>query len=226
MTSDFEARLAKGARLAIPFIAAFNKESRSHQISKFGIENTELQNIHRHIRTASDATSQLIRHLPDSALVRLGSGTSDLTVLVEFKVHDTPVRTERMLTLIRTEHDRLNQGNPPIKDGQDIFGIEKASLEACQLLAKIGGKVIVVGWQTYRTIDSDVLRAQFAENIVVCQEHTPDPSRRVTGSGTPMANLHFDSFVPIQDFFEREFAIPREVIKVVERSILDNQLPG
>ena len=218
MTADFQHRLVQAARLETPFIETFNEVCQTHRIFKFGIESTELRNLHQYIRSASDDTSHFIRYLPDSALVRT-DGTTPHTSLLEFKVSDSLVQTDSLLGRIQQEHQRLNEGIPPIQDKQDIFGMEKASLDFYQRLADVGVRVVVIAWQTKRTQDTDTIRAQYADRVVTCQVQEPSPALRARGSGTVISNVHFGEFVAAQDFFEREFGIAQVTLAAVAAGV-------
>ena len=219
----FEDRLAKADKLEVPFIEGFNANCQTHKIFKFGIESTELKNLHSYISSAMDSTSQFIRYLPDSVLVETNPTNQKQSPpsLIEFKVHDTLVETNFLFDLIKEAHEDENKGVPPLTNKQDIFAIETDSLDLQQRLAGIDVNVVVVGWQTPRTIDEDVIRAQYAKSIVTCQTHTP--RARESGSGTPMSNVHFGEFVPIATFFEEEFGIPPSVIHATIQHIMQHQ---
>lgn len=214
MIANFQDRLALAARLETPFMETFNKVCRTHRIFKFGIESTELRNLHQYIRAATDATSHFIRYLPDSALVRT-DGTTPRTSLLEFKVQDTLVREDGFFGRIQREHQQLNQGNPPLRDKQNIFSIEKDSLDLYQQLAGIGVMVVVVAWQTQRTQDTDTIRAQYADRIVTCQVQVPSRDSMTRGSRTTISNVHFGEFVAAPNFFEHEFGIAPPTLDAV-----------
>ena len=218
MTANFQDRLAQAARLEKPFIAAFNDKCRTHRIFKFGIESTELRHLHEYIRSADDDTSSFIRYLPDSALVRIDGETSHISLL-EFKVQDALVERDSFFGRIQRDHRSANQNEPPLQDKQDIFSLEKASLDLYQRLAEIGVMVVVVGWQTKRTNDADDIRVQYATRVVTCQVQNPSPELRMRGSGTVIANVHFGAFVPIRDFYRDEFEISSELIDAVVRVV-------
>lgn len=218
--SSFQDRLATAAQLETPFLAAFNEACPTHRIVKFGIESTELRLIHDHIRSARDGTSSFIRYLPDSALVRTNPNTGPAripTALLEFKVQDTLIYSDNFFGDIRRSHRGRNQDAPPLLHKQDIFDMEKASLDLYQQLATIDVAVVVVCWQTQRTLDPNLFRAQYAESIVTCHVHTPRDRSR--GSGTPASNVHFDSLVPLQEFFEKEFGIATSVLDSVIQAV-------
>ena len=222
MSSQFLGRLAQSARLETPFIAAFNELCRTYRIYKFGIESTELRNLHEYIRHSMDVTSHFIRYLPDSALVQTDREgvTSPPTTLLEFKLHDTLVQQDSFFARVQAEHRRRNQNNPPLQSKQDLFAVEQASLDMYQRLTRIGVKVVVVGWQTKRTEDSDSFRAQYADKVVTCQVQDPSRIRRVKGSGTEKANVHYGAFVPLREFFERELLIAPETTDAVIRAVI------
>ena len=224
MTS-FSNRLAQAARLETPFIAAFNKQCQTHRIFKFGIESTELRHLHEYIRSATDETSQFIRYLPDSALVLTtvqAGAVSRQTTLLEFKVQDQLVEYDSFFGRIQAEHMQRNRDNPPLQDKQDIFSVEKATLDLYQRLAEIGVVVVVVAWQTKRTIDPHAMRAQYADKVITCQVQDPSTELRTTGSGTVISNVHFSEFVPIGEFFPKDLGIPGEIIDAVVSEVTEN----
>ena len=92
-----------------------------------------------------------------------------------------------------------------------------------QRLAAIDVSVIVVAWQTRRTIDGDVLRAQYAERIVTCQVHDPRRQGRGRGSNTVISNVHFGDFVPLTAFFEQEFGIGADTVDPVIAAVTQNR---
>ena len=153
--------------------------------------------------------------MPDSTLVRLvevGNPQSHKAALIEFKTYDTLIYSDRFFRSIQKAYgDR----QPPLLERQDIFGVERDALLLYQRLTDIDVKVIVVGWHSPREDLEDGMRAQYTQNIVVCNEHTPSDQGR--GSGTPMANTHFGSLQPIAQFFVQEFGIAPQVFDYVFR---------
>lgn len=224
MTSNFQDRLAQAERLEVPFIKTFNDKCHTHRIFKFGIESTELRGLHEYIRYATDPTSHFIRYLPDSALVRIdGNVANQRATLLEFKLHDTLISTDGLFDRIHRSHLKLNQGRPDLKDKQDIFAIEKDSLELHSRLSEINVSVIVVGWQRPRTIDNAPIRSEYADRIVTLQFQSPNPQRRIAGSGTDIANVHFTAFTPLREFFADEFGIERDVMDTVIDAVEHNR---
>ena len=219
---SFQSRLATANRLESPFIEAFNSACPNHQIVKFGFESTQLGQIHPYIRFARDTTSQFVRYLPDSTLVQLGDTcnfTNRKTSLIEFKVHDTLIKYDSFFKRIQSAYGNRR---PPLLHKQDIFAIERDALDLYKKIAGIGVRVIVVAWQRPRS-SSDCLRAQYVEDIVICQQQVP--SEMGTGSGTPMANVHFDSFCPVSTFFENEFGIESDIFDGVVSKVIQRQVP-
>ena len=211
---EFTDRLQLAATLEDPFIAAFNEACRTHQIVKFGVESTKIQEMHRFIRFAHDHTSQFVRYLPDAAIVRRDQpdDATIQTALIEFKVQNTLIWANSQFRKIQTKH---GSNQPPLTKKQDVFGIERDSLLIQKRIARLDVKVVVVGWQRPR--QEHPLRAQYAESIVICQMQ--DPAARETGSGTPIANTHFGSFEPIGAFFEREFRVDPAVLDSVIEAV-------
>ena len=214
MVGRFQNRLAQAERLEKPFIASMSAECTTHQIVKFGIESTELRRIHEYIQLALDSTSQFVRYLPDSVLVSKAPilGIPRRTTLLEFKVQDTLVQQDTFFQRILAEHFQRNQNTPPLANKEDIFSLEKASLDLYQQLAIINVAVVVVAWQTRRTRDADTIRAQYADQVVTCQVQTP---QQTSGSGTVISNVHFGAFVPVQAFFEQELGVASSVLDAV-----------
>lgn len=216
MTS-FEGRLAQAASLEVPFIETFNAACDTHKVVKFGIESTRLQEIHPYIRSADDTTSHFVRYLPDSAIVRTaGASGRHQICLIEFKVSDTLIYSDRFFN--NTIRATYGDQQPPLVDKQDIFETERDALSLYRRITGMGVAVAVVAYQSPRTKDTQLIRAQYAQNIVVCHEYTP--GRGGGGSGTPMSNTHFDSFIPIAQFFEQEFGIQPNVLDTVVRAVL------
>ncbi len=219
---SFQSRLAKADRLESPFIEAFNSSCPNHKIVKFGVESTEMGRIHSFIRSARDTTSQFVRYLPDSTLVQvrgIGNSTDPKTSLIEFKVQDTLIYSDNLFRKIKAAH---GQGSPPLRQKQDVFGTERDALDLYNKIAEIGVRVIIVAWQRPRS-SLDCLRAQYVEDIVICQQQVP--SEMGTGSGTPMSNVHFDSLFPVSDFFESEFGIESEIFDGVVSKVIQGQVP-
>ena len=215
--STFQSRLAQAAALEEPFIETFNAQCLTHRIVKFGIESTHISELHQYIRSAQDVTSHFVRYLPDSVLVRLQDARDSIgpkTSLIEFKVQNTPVRSDGFFRRIQAEY---GDANSPLTDKQDVFGMEKDALDVYRQIAGMGVRIVVVGYQRIRESEQDKIRAQYADNVVVC--HTQIPSRLGVGSGTPLANTHFASFQPVVDFFQQEFGIHPDVLNAVATAI-------
>lgn len=214
MTS-FEGRLAVSLRLESPFIETFNSVCRTHQIVKFGVETTRAQEFHNHIRGEQDFSSQFIRYLTDAILIRVDGNRNPMghqTALVEFKVSDTSIREDSFFNRIRSDY---GNGPIPLLQKEDIFDMERDAFRMYRNIAQAGVKVVVVGLQTRRETD-DRLRAQYAEHIVVCNEHTPAGGR---GSRTPAVNVHFGSFLTAGEFFQRELGVHPSVTDAVIRAL-------
>ena len=217
MTAGFSERLRQADRLETPFIDAFNEHCKTHRIVKFGIESTQMRNIHEYIRSSTDSTSHFLRYLPDSALIPIRQTKTGTPTLIEFKSGRIFIRKDSFLRVIQQCHNRLNNGNPPLTSKQDVFNIERDSLQLQQRLTSIDVNVVVICWQEGRTVDHDRIRAQYANSVVTCQVH--NPGRGKSGSGTVIANVHFGDFVPISEFFWNEFGIDRTVTKNVSTAI-------
>lgn len=213
--TTFQDRARMAASLEDPFIEAFNRECRTHQIVKFGVESTKLQALHPYIRYARDVTSRFVRYLPDAAIVRLSDNPNDTTpqtALIEFKVQETLIYAD---SFFHTIQEAYGDKEPPLTEKQDVFGVEYDSLYIQTQITRLNVKVVLVGFQRPR--EDHPLRAQYAEAIKVCQAQRP--TARDTGSGTPIANTHFGSFEPIGAFFQREFYIDPAVLDSVIEAV-------
>ena len=225
--TGFRQRSEKADSLQKPFVAEFNRRCRTHSIAVFGVEHTDIARLHKHLTTTRDPTADFLRYLPDAALIRAAGQQTPtqgpVAALLEFKVHDTPVRTPGFFRRIQQEHERRNGGHPPLTEFHDILGIERDSLDAHRRLKDIDVITVVVGWQAYRHPPQMSVRAQFADQIIVCSEHTP--SRGGTGSGTVMANVHAGSMPPAIEFFAAEFNIGYDVMQPVIEAIARPRTP-
>lgn len=219
---SFQDRLNQAATLENPFIERFNSVCETHRIVKFGFESTQLGQIHQYIRSADDPTAHFVRYLPDSALVRtFGSQTSTTPqiTLVEFKRQQQLVRTEYLFNIIKAAH---GSGRPPLSEKRDIFDMELDALRLYQSIQeRLGVGIVIVALQAPRLPDAGALRAQFATDVVVCQEHTP--SSGGGGSGTRIANTHFDSLQPAAEFFFAEFGIDESVLSEVLTALRESE---
>ena len=218
---SFGDRTRQADNLETPFIRTLNEICQTHKIAKFGIENTDISELHQYIRFATDVSSRFVRYLPDSVIVRTSdSGIGPKTALIEFKVHDTPIRYNSFLNRINEAYqDRKQPEDPELTQKDQIFQVEKDALDIYTQIAKLGVAVIVIGWQK----TTDRLIAQYANKIVVCNEWIPDPTKRDSGSGTTIYNTHIDSYEPLDAFCIREFAIQDDVLNAIMQSISGQQ---
>ena len=210
--STFKERLTAAKALEDPFIEAFKSKCTTHEIVKFGQEETSIAGIHELLRWRRDPTSRFLRFLPDSVLVAKAQDKSP-AYLVEFKVAKSGVREDWFFEKIKRERPDLD---PPLEEREDVFGIELASLHNYLKLGQIDVTVVVIGYASYATTSK--LRAQYAQRIGIC--HTHDPSAAGQGSGTTMGNTNYRSFEPLAEFFSREFGIDDEIMRKVEKKTL------
>lgn len=223
--ATFDARLAEAATLGTPFVDTFNAHCSTHRIVKFGIENTPLRGSHGYIRNSRDQTSQFVRYLPDSVLVRLddvieiGQVVGPKVSLVEFKVSLTPVRTTSLFRRIQSDY---GDGPLPLSSPEQIFDVERDALNLYRAIAGLGVSLIVVAWQRHSL--PGLIKAQYANDIVVCNEVVPGGGGR--GSGTPVANTHFGSYRGITEFFEQECAIAPSVLEAVVSEVVTTAQDG
>ena len=220
MTS-FGDRTQIADKLAIAFIETLNQECQTHRIAQFGIENTEIREIHEYIRNAYDVSSRFIRYLPDSVIVRTDDNTiGPKTALIEFKVQDTLIYSDNFLNKIQEDYQNIKQPeDPDLIEKNQIFNVEKDALDIYQQIASLEVAVIVIGWQT----PTNRLIAQYANKIVICQKWQGDKQRRASGSGTPNYNTHIDSYQPLETFCRTELGIQDHVINAIMQRIREQQ---
>ena len=213
----FHDRTKTANELETPFIDTFNKICQTYRIAYFGIENTEIRELHEYIRYAYDVSSRFVRFLPDSVIVRTDdSGIGLKTALIEFKVHDTPIRYDSFLRRINEAYqDRKQPEDPELTQKNQIFQVEKDALDIYKKIAKLGVAVIIIGWQK----TTDRLIAQYANKIVICNEWTPNPQKLEDGSGTTIYNTHIGSYQPLDAFLHEVFGIQDRVSNAIMQSI-------
>lgn len=212
---SFGTRTELAARLENTFTAAFNERVSTHRVVKSGVEATEIHQFHDAIRYCYDPTSKYVRYWPDSVMLSYAHGQED-TALLEFKCAATGVRLESFLDQLRRACPDLQ---PPFSSRHDVYNIEADALDHYVRLAGIGVKVIIVAYRL--GIVENPIRAQFVENIAVCNEYDPNVGGRNTGSGTMIANANFASFVNLTDFFTAEFSLDRAALMEVERAVIE-----
>ena len=215
--ATFEDRTQTASELETPFIATLNRECETHKIAKFGVENTDINELHEYIRFAPDVSSQFVRYLPDSVIVRTDDNEiGPKTVLIEFKVQNTLIYSPPFFQSIQREYEKTKQSEDPILEAKDqIFQVEKDALDIYKQIAALGVIVVVIGWQT----PTDRFIAQYADKIVICHDWLPSKEKRDSGSGTPISNTHIDSYEPLDAFFSRVFAIQDHVLNAIMQSI-------
>ena len=201
-----------------PFINTLNQICQTHRIANFGVENTDVKQLHQYIRKSYDISSRFVRFLPDSVIVRTNDdGIGPKTALIEFKVQNTLVEYDSFFSRIKTEYyqKRKRSEDPLLTEKPQIFQVEKDALDIYKEIASLGVVVIVIGWQK----PTNRLIAQYANEIVVCHIQYPSPAKRKDGSGTIIANTHIDSYEPLNVFLSEIFGIQDDVINAIIQRI-------
>lgn len=214
---SFGDRTQTASGLETPFIDTLNEICQTHKIAQFGIESTDISELHRYIRFANDVSSRFVRYLPDSVIVRTDDNEiGPKTALIEFKVQETLIYADNFFRSIQRTYQRRKQPDDPVLiEKSQIFQVEKDALDIYKQIAGLGVKVVIIGWQT----PTDRLIAQYADKIVVCHEWLPSRERRESGSGTPISNTHIDSYQPLDTFLREEFGIQDRVLNAIMQSI-------
>lgn len=215
MSNGFEQRMQLAEELESNFITIFNKQCSSHQIIKYGIESTKLAEAHEYIRICQDDTSKFIRYIPDSVLVSTDIKRQD-TTLIEFKAAHTGLYSDKFFNrLIQRECPEMR---PPFQTIEDVFNIENEALELYKQLTNINVKVIVVAYAAYR---SDYpIRAQYVQDIAVCNVYDPNRGVGSMGSGTHIANANFASYELLPKFFNQHIGIDIMVMQNIENLVV------
>ena len=216
--SSFSDRTQKADTLEAPFIRTLNEMCQTHRIAQFGVENTDVKQLHQYIRNAYDVSSRFVRYLPDSVIVRTDdSGIGPKTALIEFKVQSELIRKDWFFEDIQKKYQgRKRPEDPLLIEKPQIFDVEKDALDIYTNIAtKLEVAVIIIGWQK----PTNRLIAQYADKIVVCSEWHPSKAKRASGSGTIIYNTHIDSYQPLDAFLSEEFGIQSHVISTIIQSI-------
>ena len=214
---SFSDRIQTADELEAAFIRTLNEECETHRIVNFGVENTDISELHEYIRFATDISSRFVRFLPDAVIVRTDdSGIGPKTALIEFKVHDTRIKYNSFLKRINEDYQGRKQPQDPALTQKDqIFQVEKDALDIYKKIASLKVEVIVIGWQK----TTNRFRAQYADKIVICNEWIPDPNKRKDGSGTTIYNTHIDSYEPLDTFLSEEFGMQDRVLNAIMQRI-------
>lgn len=215
---SFSDRTQTADELETPFIHTLNEICETHRIANFGVENTDVKQLHQYIRNAYDVSSRFVRYLPDSVIVRTDdNGIGPKTALIEFKVQDTLIYADRFFNQIKTAYqDTQRPEDPELIEKNQIFQVEKDALDIyTEIATKLKVAVIVIGWQT----PTDRLIAQYANKIVVCHKWLPSKAKRASGSGTPISNTHINSYEPLDTFLSEEFGMQDRVLNAIMQSI-------
>lgn len=217
MMRSFTDRTETAEKLETAFIRTLNDSCPTHRIAKFGIESTDISELHQYIRFATDVSSRFVRYLPDSVMVRTDdSRIGPKTVLIEFKVQETLIYSDRFFNQIQGAYQNSKRPEDPVLiEKPQIFQVEKDALDIYNQIAGLGVVVVTIGWQK----PTDRLIAQYADKIVVCHEWLPSKAKRASGSGTPISNTHIDSYEPLDAFCNAELGIQDHVINAIMRSI-------
>ena len=218
---SFSDRTQTADELETPFIHTLSEICETHKIANFGVENTDVKQLHQYIRNAYDVSSRFVRYLPDSVIVRTdNSGIGPKTALIEFKVHDTRIKYDSFLNLINKEYQGRKQPQDPALTQKDqIFQVERDALDIYKKIASLKVEVIVIGWQK----TTNRLIAQYADKIVICNEWIPDPNKHGPGSRTPIYNTHIDSYEPLDTFLSEEFGMQDRVLNAIMQGIRGQQ---
>ncbi len=215
--TTFQDRFGTAAKLEKPFIRIFNEQCLTHQIVKFGVETTRVGEFHNLVRAADDPSSHFIRFLPDSVIIREiddEQSRGPKTALIEFKVQETPIKPGAFFRRIRQKYEETGNRRPPLINARDIFSIERDPLTLYKKLAsEMDVVMVIVAWQSL----DNLLRAQYVNEIVVANKHTPSPLGR--GSGTPISHTHFGTYENAAAFFEREFGIERTALDTIKDAL-------
>lgn len=215
MSNGFEQRMQLAEELEANFITIFNRQCSSHQIIKYGIESTKLAEAHDYIRICQDDTSKFIRYIPDSVLVSTDIKRQD-TTLIEFKAAHTGVYSDKFFN--RLIQQECPETRPPFQTIEDVFNIENEALELYKQLTNINVKVIVLAYAAYRS--GYPIRAQYVQDIAVCNVYDPNRGVGSMGSGTHIANANFASFELLPKFFNQHIGIDITVMKNIENLIV------
>lgn len=217
--TTFQERFGAAAKLEKPFIRIFNEQCATHQIVKFGVESTRVSEFHDLVISADDPSSHFIRFLPDSVIIRESDDEQSRgpkTALIEFKVQETPIKLGAFFRRIQQKYEENGNQRTPLINERHIFSMERDPLALYKKLAsEMDVVIVVVAWQSL----DNLLRAQYVDEIIVANEHTPSPLGR--GSGTPIANTHFGTYEDAGDFFEREFGIERTALDNIREAIIN-----
>ena len=211
---SFANRSERGQRLERVFISAFNASVTTHRIMKTGIEATEeAHSYHNAIRYCHDATTAYVRYSPDSIMFSFNPNQED-TTLVEFKYAETGVRKDSFFQNLQRKCPDIE---PPFGSRHDIYNLEADAFDHYKRLAETGAKIIIVAYRSWHR--DTPLRAQFVENIAVCDRYDPNQGQQNIGSGTHIVNTNFASFVSVPDFFTQHYRIERTKLEQIEQSV-------
>lgn len=214
--TTFDERLKEGAKLEKSFIQIFNDQCLTHQIVNFGAESARADEFHDIVKHADDPTSQFIRFLPNSVIIREidnEQSRGPKTAFVKFIARKILIKRDAFFRRIRQEYG--NQ-RPPLINKHDIFTIDRDPLALYKKLAsEMDVVIVVVAWQS----PTKLLRAQYLNEIVVVNEHTYTPGPYGPGSGSPITNTHFGTYQDAANFFEREFGIDRTALDSIKATL-------
>lgn len=212
--TDFRDRINQSQTLEKPFIEIFNEKCATHRIVKFGFESTAMSEYHNDIVLTKDDTSQFLRYLPDSVLTSRSDNRSiePKTGLIEFKVQNI-LLDKKFLSDVQRDYHKNGNEDLPLTHEDQVFNIEKDAFDTYLRVASLEIAIVVVAWQN----PTQLLRAQYVDKIKICNEHTPRPGGR--GSGTTITNTHIDSYQEAETFFNNEFGISTEVLSAIKNKL-------
>ena len=187
------------------FIKSFNNECPTHRI--VCSESAEVNHLRQYITPHLQPWDNLPRQVLLGTRTEEKARSRPLLTLLAFSLQSRPVDS---VSFQYIDKEYRNQ-NPPLADIRQIFNVTWQDLNVYRKIEKSGVSVVLICFQRH----TGELKAQFTGKIVLCNEHTPR-SKPEGGTGDRMWNTHFDSYVPVQEFFESEYGIPRVILKSVE----------
>lgn len=107
--------------------------------------------------------------------------------------------------------------DPPFWSKEDVYNIEADAYKFYQKLHSIGVCVMLVAYCTW--INQYPLKAQYVQEIAICNEYNPNRGIGSMGSGTHIVNANFASFLPLAEFFSLHFQINKTVLREIEQNV-------
>ena len=207
---SFEERLKLATKLEFSFIDLFNRYfSGEFQVVKYGIETTELSEVHGKLRNCHDPTSHFVRYIPDSVLIEDGTNTTHRkcrNALIEFKAARTGVKRETFFQRLKEQCPQV-----PFDSKEDVFNVEKDALDLYRSLEeKLSVPVIIVAYASYR--EDCKLFAQYASKVGICNSYNPNIRGLNEGSGTHLYNVSLKTFEPLSSFLINELGLKKNQV--------------